>query len=126
MISVITPRPEFVVLIETDNGADLFKQLEISEQPDICLLDVNLAVMNGYEIAEKLKEQYPNIKILALSMFDNDYAMAKMLGCGVAGYLNKGTDIQKVFEALFAIHGLGSYNIEPAIRECKSSISNGR
>jgi DNA-binding NarL/FixJ family response regulator len=84
---------EYIVIIEADNGLDLIKQLKTKDIPDIILLDINMKEMDGFETAEWLKENHPGIKILVLSMYENENAIIRMLKLGARGYVLK--DIRK-------------------------------
>lgn len=84
---------EYTVIIEADNGKDLIAQLEKKGVPDIILLDINMKEMDGFETAEWLNAHYPDIKILVLSMYENDNAVMRMIKAGAKGYVLK--DIRK-------------------------------
>src|SRR5262245_14696593 len=84
---------EYKVIIEADNGLDMIKQLKTKDIPDIILLDINMKEMDGFETAGWLKEHHPEIKILVLSMYENENAIIRMLKLGARGYLLK--DIRK-------------------------------
>jgi len=75
---IIESYAEFDVTLDVSNGRQLIEALSIKRQlPDICVLDINMPEMNGYETAKKLKQLFPQIKILALSMYDNEYNIVK-------------------------------------------------
>jgi len=99
------------ILVEADNGIDFMNKIEGADLlPDVCILDINMPLMNGHDTLQQINASYPDTKILILSMFDNDYSRARMLGKGVAGYLNKGVNIEEVYKALVAIKETGTYN----------------
>jgi DNA-binding NarL/FixJ family response regulator len=80
----------FHVMYHAKNGKDLQDHFDANEmRPDILLLDINMPVMNGYETALWLNENHPDIKVLALSMEDDESAVLKMLCNGAKGYLLK-------------------------------------
>ncbi|HEX2683700.1 MAG TPA: response regulator transcription factor, partial [Ferruginibacter sp.] len=60
------------VLFEADNGKDLIAKLGSGSTPDIVLLDINMPEMDGFETANWIKSNHPEIKMLALSMYDNE------------------------------------------------------
>lgn len=69
----------FIVNLEANNGEELIKKLsEAKELPDICVLDVNMPHMNGYDPLTELKKHWPNLKVLVLTMFNNEYAIIKI------------------------------------------------
>ncbi len=97
------------VLFEADNGRDLVKKLLPTNLPDIVMLDINMPEMDGYETASWLRQHYPDVKILALSMYDNENAIIKMLKCGAKGYLLKDSDPSVLKTALNDLEQKGFY-----------------
>src|SRR5215218_8337561 len=82
----------YKVLCEANNGNDFIEQLKTCPMPDVVLLDINMPVMDGYETALWLKKNHPEVKVLALSMYDDEYAIIKMLKNGAKGYILKDSD----------------------------------
>ena len=72
--------PYCQVLFEANNGKDFMAKLDPANLPHIVLMDINMPVMDGYETAIWIKENHPSIKVLALSMYDNENAIIRMLG----------------------------------------------
>lgn len=103
----------YEVTIQARNGNDLLDQLqEATVMPDICILDINMPELNGYETTEKLKELYPRIKVMALSMFDNEFSIVRMLRSGAKGFLHKGADPDELSNALQTLHEEGYFHTE--------------
>lgn len=97
------------VLFEANNGKELVSKLDASHLPDIVLLDINMPDMDGYETAQWLKEQHPDVKVLALSMYDNETAIIRMLKCGARGYILKDSEPAELKAALHALTDKGFY-----------------
>ncbi|MFN8307807.1 MAG: response regulator transcription factor [Ferruginibacter sp.] len=74
---------------EADNGKEFIDLLSPNSLPDIVLMDINMPEMDGFKATQWLKQQYPDIKVLALSMYDNETAIIRMLKCGARGYILK-------------------------------------
>ena len=91
------------VLFEANNGKDLIEKLTPGNIPDIVLLDINMPEMDGYETAQWLKTNYPAVKVLALSMYDNETAIIRMLRLGAKGYILKDSDPEELDTAIEAI-----------------------
>lgn len=113
IIRVISSNSALKVIIEAHNGDDLIQKIEQSaEVPDICLLDINMPNMNGYDTLNYLRRNWSKIRVLAFSMHDNEYAILKMLKNGARGYLAKVLKPEELVEAIFAVHNIGYYNNE--------------
>ncbi|WP_407557413.1 response regulator [Winogradskyella sp. 4-2091] len=71
------------------NGAILLSQLEENYNLDLILMDIEMPEMNGIEATEKVKQKYPHIKIIMLTVFDNDENIFNAIKAGADGYLLK-------------------------------------
>ncbi|MEP6674250.1 MAG: response regulator transcription factor [Ferruginibacter sp.] len=91
---------DFKVLFDVDNGDELVKQINKHNIPDIVILDVNMPVMDGYQTAQWLKTHHPYIKVVILSMFNNETTVIRMLKLGVKGYLLKSAEPEELQKAL--------------------------
>ncbi len=103
----------FKVTIEAANGIELLDKIHSATQlPHICILDVNMPVLNGFDTLLQIRKNWPSVKVLALSMFNNEYAMIRMLRNGASGYLLKNCDPDEFQKALLDIHSKGYYETE--------------
>jgi DNA-binding NarL/FixJ family response regulator len=82
----------YEVHLECDNGQMLLDKLEKETAPDVVLMDINMPVMDGYQATLLLKKNYPLINVLALSMYDDEYAIIRMIKNGAKGYIVKDSD----------------------------------
>jgi DNA-binding NarL/FixJ family response regulator len=101
----------YQVLFEADNGKDFIEKLKGTE-PDIVLLDINMPVMDGYATAAWIKTNYPDIKVLALSMYDDEDAIIKMLKNGARGYILKDSHPSELKAAIESLAAKGFYYSE--------------
>lgn len=97
------------VLFEADNGKDLLSKLNEKQLPDIILMDINMPEMDGYETAQWIKINQPDIKVLALSMYDNETSIIRMLKCGAKGYILKDAEPAELRAAIEAVMSKGFY-----------------
>lgn len=83
----------YKVVLEAVNGKDLLLQLqELDQLPHVCLLDLNMSEMNGYETTRFLRKHFPSIRILAFSQFAKEKQVREILACGADGFLPKESD----------------------------------
>ena len=99
------------VVLEALNGKDMQQKIRNKKsEPEIMLIDVNMPVMDGIATARWLNENYPAIKLVALSMNNNDNTIINMLKAGCCTYLLKDTHPDELEKALNEIAVKGSYN----------------
>jgi two-component system, NarL family, invasion response regulator UvrY len=104
---------DFEVIIDVANGQELVESLQQTTQPpDIALIDINMPIMDGFATAAYLRVNYPSIKMLALTVNNDDESVIKMLGLGAVGYLLKDTETDDLQEALIALTTDGYYHNE--------------
>lgn len=100
----------FKVVLHAANGREAIDSLQRQELLlDICILDINMPVMDGYQTAGELAERYPQIKILVFSSLDNKKSIREMLSLGVRGYVLKGAAAEQLKTAVTQLYGGGYY-----------------
>ena len=80
---------DFSLKFTAVNGLDLIEKLEKNRNIDLILMDIEMPKMNGIEATEIIKNKYPQIKIIMLTVFDNDENIFKSIKAGADGYLLK-------------------------------------
>lgn len=98
---------DITVTGEAGNGRELLQVLASTEQPHVILMDINMPDMDGFEATKAILEQFPEIKIMVLSMLDHEKYVQKMLDAGAAGYTLKNTGKD---ELLFGIRTVAAGN----------------
>ena len=111
------------VLFEANNGEDMIRFIQEGKRPDLVLMDINMPVKDGYQSAAWLKENYPDIKILALSMLDDENAIIRMIKNGARGYLLKESEPAELRSAINAVLQKGFYYSEMVTGRLVHSIS---
>ncbi|HMU08698.1 MAG TPA: response regulator transcription factor [Ferruginibacter sp.] len=97
------------ILFEADNGKELLDKLDPVNLPDIVLMDINMPEMDGFQATQWLKTNHPGIKVLALSMYDNETSIIRMLKCGARGYILKDSEPAELRAAINAVMEKGFY-----------------
>ena len=103
---------EHDVLFEADNGRQCISRLEEGLTPSIVLLDINMPELDGYATALVIKNRFPQVKVLALSMYDSENSIIRMLRNGARGYILKDSDPAELHAALLDIQQKGYYYSE--------------
>ncbi|MBE9129139.1 response regulator [Coleofasciculus sp. LEGE 07081] len=91
------------VVGEADNGENAIHQVEVL-QPDVVLMDVRMPIMDGVAATRQICQQFPPIKVLVLTTFDDDEYVTQALQYGAAGYLLKDTPPEELAQAIRAVH----------------------
>ncbi|RPD96025.1 DNA-binding response regulator [Aureibaculum marinum] len=109
--SLINTFDDFEVIHHALNGKIFIDDLKNkTELPKIVLMDLNMPIMDGLETTKYLNKHYPNIKILALSMDDDENSILKMIKNGAKGYLLKDIHPNILKEALYGLINEGYYH----------------
>jgi len=96
---IVEQNSEIKVVGEAENGLDAIKFLE-SHMVDVVLMDIRMPIMNGIEASHKMKERWPQIKILILTTFNDEEYALQALREGVNGFLLKTSDGPKLINAI--------------------------
>ena len=96
---IIETIPGFTIVGESTSATGALDMLKDCKA-DILLTDVSMPEMSGIELTRIIKKSYPEIKILALSMFNESQVIAEMIDAGISGYILKNTGKQELIEAL--------------------------
>ena len=116
----------YTVSFQADNGKDFIEQLKTNAVPDIILLDITMPEMNGFETAAWIRENAPSIKILVLSMMDNDEVVIGMLKAGAKGYILKDSKPVVFKQALDHIRDTGFYMNELVSNKMLNFVSQDK
>lgn len=92
--------PEIVIKDTVENGAEAIAVLEKNHVVDLILMDIEMPIMNGIKATEIIKSKYPQIKIVMITVFDNDDNIFNAIKAGADGYLLKEANAEKIYEAI--------------------------
>mgnify|MGYP001947709542 FL=1 len=85
-----------------NNGEDLVKLVSL-KQPKLVITDIRMPKMDGIEATKRIKKQFPHIRVLAMTMFDQPNAIKQMLDAGATGYILKNSGIKMLSEAIVTV-----------------------
>lgn len=97
------------IVFEAANGIDLQHKIVAHPSIDVVMMDINMPQMDGYAATAWLKQNHPNILVLALSMFDDEAAIIGMLRAGANGYVLKESQIAELHRAIVHLADKGFY-----------------
>ncbi|MGN6540645.1 MAG: response regulator [Ginsengibacter sp.] len=95
-------------ILEAENGEELIKGIE-KEQPDIVLMDLKMPVKDGIETTKYLNKHYPKIRILILTMFEDERFVGHLMDSGANGYLLKSTEPAEIKQGIMDVMTNGFY-----------------
>lgn len=98
----------FEVVAEGDDGTDVVRLYE-ENQPDVILMDINMPTKNGVEATAELIAQYPDAKVMMLSIHDDESYVTHALKSGALGYMLKEMDADEIVDAIKVVSKGGSY-----------------
>ncbi|MFT5780488.1 MAG: DNA-binding NarL/FixJ family response regulator [Crocinitomicaceae bacterium] len=108
LISILESTPNYMIVHEASNGQELLDGLATSK-PDVILLDLEMPVLTGSETLQVIRKTDSEVKILLLTMHENDAFIYQMMEFGANGYLSKNTDPGVVIEAIQQVYTSGYY-----------------
>lgn len=111
--SLLEKEPDMPVVGEAENGRQAV-QLALKLRPDLVILDITMPDLNGIEAARQLRDQLPNLKIIALSMHADKRFVAEMLQAGASGYLQKNCAFKNLVNAIRTVVS-GQMYLSPSI-----------
>lgn len=109
LISLLTESDEVDILFDASNGLELMQTINDQRLPEVILMDINMPQMDGYAATKWVTKTYPSVKVLALSMFDDDKPIIEMLKSGARGYLLKESRATELIAAIRTIAEHGYY-----------------
>ena len=124
---IIANFENFEVYYECENGKDLQQKFKATHKiPHIVLLDISMPIMDGFETAKWLHENYPDVLIMTLSMQDDEQSVIKMIKNGANGYLLKNTHPAELEKALIKMINHGYYYPDWASKLVYASLNGDK
>lgn len=111
--TLILAQPDMEVIGEASDGEAAWQQMRDC-LPDVVIMDISMPHMNGIQATEKLKQTYPHVKVLVLSVHDDTSYLRQLLAVGASGYILKHTAANALIQAIRQVAAGGVY-LEPSL-----------
>jgi DNA-binding NarL/FixJ family response regulator len=95
-------------VFEAENGDELMAQIP-EHMPDIILCDLKMPVKDGIDATKAITKLYPQIRVIVLTMYEDDRFVGHLMDCGAAGYLLKNTEPAEIYKAINDVKRTGFY-----------------
>lgn len=125
IVSILENSGEIKVIAQARDGKEVMEKLK-SCQPSIILMDISMGGAGGIETTRLVREQYPDIKVLVLSMHSESSYIVKMLEAGASGYLLKDTGSAELINAIKAVAGGNTYFSSQATATLVDQLVKGK
>ena len=96
------------VMFEADNGEDLIAGFE-KQLPDVVIMDLKMPIMDGMEATQIIRKKFPSVKVLVVTMYEDDKFIIHLMEIGANGYLLKNTEPDEIRKSIYAVHENGYY-----------------
>ncbi len=99
------------VVFDAENGVEFLEKLK-SKTIDVALLDLDMPVMSGKEVLEKLTKKYPEIGVIVISMHTNVHIVAELIQMGAKSYLKKDCKVEELVDAIYNVQFDGYHSTD--------------
>lgn len=125
IIGLLETIGEIEIVIETGTGDELLRQLHrVEELPDICILDISMPGMNGFEVIREIRRHWPRLKVLVLTVFAQESYVIRMIRNGANGYLSKACSGAEMRDAINGILTIGTHYSELMTAQLTRAVRN--
>jgi len=100
IVALLEKEQDIEIVAEANNGEEVLALLKSGIETDVILTDINMPDMNGMELINTLSDGYPKIKVLVLTMLEQEKYVVKSLDAGASGYLLKNVNIDEIIFAI--------------------------
>ncbi len=123
LILLLKEIPGVEIFGEASNGQEFLDMIK-DERPDIVFMDIQMPVMNGIEATKKAIEEYPGLKIVAISMFGEEEYLVSMLEAGIKGFLLKTVEEYELHKAIELVSDNKNYFSDELLPVLTNSLVN--
>ena len=96
------------VVLEADNGEELLQGFQ-TNLPDVVIMDLKMPIMDGMEATKIIKKKFPTVKVLVVTMYEDDKFIIHLMENGANGYLLKNTSAEEITKSIYSVHENGYY-----------------
>ena len=108
VINTLTPYENINVMFEAEDGKHLLEIME-DQQPDVILMDLKMPNMDGIEATKRVREKYAHVKVIVLTMYEDDNFIVHLIENGANAYLLKNAEPDEIYEAICTTYEKGFY-----------------
>ncbi|MDP2388202.1 MAG: response regulator transcription factor [Bacteroidota bacterium] len=125
IVSLLSTVPDINVCFEAENGEDFLQQLAGYKQGiDVALIDINMPVLNGIDTMKKIRDLYPKIKNIVLTIHEEDKYIHALIEAGANAYLAKNTEFEEVLKAIHAVVNTDYYFNDQTVKAMHNYMQN--
>ncbi len=108
LVGLLQQESDILIVGEAANGQEALQEI-VNLQPDIAILDISLPQLNGLEVAERVRRDYPAVKIIILTMHKSEDFIGRAYHVGVNGYVLKDNAFEELLKAIHTVNAGGTY-----------------
>jgi len=108
LVALLKDHKNIHVLFDARDGKELLEQLKTA-RPDVLLLDIEMPVMGGKEVLDKIKVKYPKLKVIIISAYSEKDYVIEFFKLGICAFLPKNYKVDKIVEAIVSVYEQGGY-----------------
>jgi len=124
VIHSMRPYTNIRFVMEADNGEDLIQKIP-EFLPDVILCDLKMPIKDGIDATKIITKTFPNIRVIILTMYEDERFVGHLMDCGAAGYLLKSTEPSEIKRALMDVMCTGFY-LNPFVNKVLIKKSYGK
>jgi two-component system invasion response regulator UvrY len=113
------------VIAEAPDGEQAIRQIR-KQKPDVILMDISMPGIGGLEATRKITQVSPDMKVIVVTIHDDDPFPARLLEAGAAGYITKGCDVDEIIQAIQSVYSGNQYITPVVAQKLALSFVNNR
>lgn len=124
---ILQREPNFEIIFEASNGQELISYLEKNnEQPEIIMMDLKMPLLNGVETTKLIHENFPNIKVIALTSYNTPTFVSNMIKVGACSYIVKNASPEEVVLTINEVSVKGFYYNDYVMKVIHNDLISGK